>query len=128
MAKQMPNRMIDEEAAQEEESPPESEETDLNQREGKRWEPSSKYSKYIASYYRQQLRDDSETISKANLTNVESSRADILPKVERVIEKFNGSFKAGEKVDGYNTSFEPDINHIDQKLVVDDETGHIIGL
>ena len=74
------------------------------------------------------MRDDSETISKANLTNVDTSRADILPKVERVIEKFNGSFKAGEKVDGYNTSFEPDVNHIDQKLVVDDETGHIIGL
>ena len=53
MVKQMPNRMVDEEAVMEEESPPESEETDLNQREAKRWEPSSKYSKYIASYYRQ---------------------------------------------------------------------------
>lgn len=49
----MPNRMVDDEAGIEDESPPESEETDLNQREGKRWEPSSKYSKYIASYYRQ---------------------------------------------------------------------------
>ena len=39
MAKQMPNRMVDDEAGVEDESPPESEETDLNQREGKRWEP-----------------------------------------------------------------------------------------
>ena len=58
---------------------------------------------------------------------MESSRADILPKVERVIEKYNGSFKNGEKLDEYNTTFEPDANHIDQKLIVDDETGHIIG-
>ena len=66
-------------------------------------------------------------MSRANFSNVESSRAEILPKVERVIEKFNGSFKNGEKIDDYNTQFEPDVDHIDQKLVVDDETGHIIG-
>ena len=30
MVKQMPNRLVDEEAVMEEESPPESEETDLN--------------------------------------------------------------------------------------------------
>ena len=52
MAKKMPHEpdiQIKEEAESEEQ--PESDDTDVN-REKKRWEPTTKYSKYMASYFR----------------------------------------------------------------------------
>ena len=97
----------------EEKTPRESEETDLNNREAKRWEPETKYSKYMASYFRKQVRHDDNDLS--NVTNLDLSRAEILPKVESVLAKFASPpipKKEKASVD-YNRDFEPDVDHND---------------
>ena len=82
----------------------------------------------MASYFRKQIRPEENDLT--NVTNLDLSRAEILPKVESVLAKYaSPPVPKKEKVSAdYNLDFEPDVNHNDQKLVLDDQTGHIIGI
>ena len=75
----MPNEpVIQIKEEEESEEQPESDDTDLN-REKKRWEPTTKYSKYMASYFRKQMDKPVEEMETGNIVKIDYSKAELVP-------------------------------------------------